>query len=98
MTSSARLASTRNGIETYTTNLCSRGLVLVPDEDNILRALGEGEVHLELGVSVDPVPTSALYFSGASGHLALGFSRYRVFVYNTTERSASVNVFAYLAN
>ena len=73
-------------------------LVLMPDEENILRAFAEGEVHLELEATADPVPTNALYFSGTSGNLPIGFSSYRVFLYNTTERSASVNVFAYLAN
>ena len=73
-------------------------LVLVPDEENILRAFAESEVHLELEATADPVPTTALYFSGTSGDLPIGFPSYRVFLYNTTERSASVNVFVYLAN
>ena len=73
-------------------------LVLVPDEENILRAFAEGEVHLELEARADPVPANSLYFSGRSDNLPLGFPSYRVFLYNTTERSASVNVFAYLVN
>lgn len=73
-------------------------LVLVPNEENILRALAEGEVHLTLDATADPVPPDALYFSGASDVLPVGFPSYRVFVYNTTERSASVDVYAYLGN
>ncbi len=73
-------------------------LVLVPDEENILRALAEGEAHLELEAVADPAPATALYFSGTSGELPIGFSAYRMFLYNTTERSASVDVYAYLAN
>lgn len=73
-------------------------VVLVPDEENVLRALEEGEVHLELEVTAEPAPPGALYFSGSSGDLPVGFSGYRVFLYNTTERSASVDVYAYLAN
>lgn len=73
-------------------------LVLVPDEDTILQALADGEVHLELEARVDPVPADTLYFSGRSDNLPIGFPSYRVFLYNTTERSASVNVFAYLVN
>lgn len=72
--------------------------VLVPDEENILRALSEGEVHLSLEAAADPVPSGGLYFSGARGGLAVGFPRYRLFVYNTTDRSASVNVFVYVTN
>lgn len=73
-------------------------LVLVPDEENVLRAFSEGEVHLELEATAEPAPTNALYFSGRSDALPIGFPSYRIFLYNTTERSASVNVFVYLAN
>ena len=72
-------------------------LVLVPEEENVLRALAEGEPHLTLDASAEPLPGDTLYFSGASERLALGFPAYRVFVYNTTERSASVDVYVYLA-
>lgn len=72
-------------------------LVLVPDEENIQRAFEEGEVHLELEATAEPTP-NALYFSGSSDVLPLGFPSYRVLLYNTTERSASVNVFVYLGN
>jgi hypothetical protein len=74
------------------------GLVLVPDEENILRALAEGEVHLSLSTEVERVPDGRLYFSGSRAGLAVAFPRYRVFLYNTTDRSAAVNVFAYLTH
>jgi hypothetical protein len=74
------------------------GLVLVPEEENIIRALGEGEVHLSLDAVAEPVPDGRLYFSGARAGLAVAFPRYRVLLYNTTDRSASVNVFAYLTH
>lgn len=74
------------------------GLILVPDEETIQRALAEGEVHLPLEAVADPVPTGGLYFSGTRAALPVAFPSYRVFVYNTTDRSASVNVFAYLVN
>jgi hypothetical protein len=74
------------------------GLVLVPEEENILRALGEGEVHLALEAVAETVPDRRLYFSGSRSGLAIGFARYRVFLYNTTDRSAAVNIFAYLTN
>lgn len=72
-------------------------VVLVPNEENILRALAEGEVHLELEALADPLPADALYFSGASERLPIGFPSYRVFLYNTTERSASVDAYVYLS-
>ncbi len=74
------------------------GLVLIPEEDNILRALGEGEVHLPLDAAAEGVPDGRQYFSGSRAGLAIAFPRYRVFLYNTTDRSASVNIFAYLTH
>lgn len=74
------------------------GLILIPDEEGIQQALVEGEVHLALEALADPVPAGGLYFSGTRAALPIAFPRYRVFVYNTTDRSASVNVFAYLVN
>jgi hypothetical protein len=74
------------------------GLVLIPEEENVLRALGEGEVHLALDAVAEPVPDGRLYFSGSRAGLAIGFPRYRVFLFNTTDRSAAVNVFAYLTH
>ncbi|HEY7700595.1 MAG TPA: hypothetical protein VIE88_19355 [Vicinamibacteria bacterium] len=74
------------------------GLVLVPEEENVLRALGEGEVHLALDAVVEPVPDGRQYFSGSRSGLAIAFPRYRVLLYNTTDRSAVVNVFVYLTH
>jgi hypothetical protein len=74
------------------------GLVLVPEEEDVLRSLGEGEVHLSLDASVEPVPDGRIYFSGSRAGLSIAFPRYRVFLYNTTDRSAAVNIFAYLTH
>ncbi len=71
-------------------------VVLVPEEENILRALDEGEVHLELEAIAEPAPGDAMYFSGSRAGLPIAFPKYRVFLYNTTDRSASVDVYAYL--
>lgn len=74
------------------------GLVLVPDEENVLRSFAEGEAHLTLEAVADPVPDGRMYFSGSQGGLTLAFPRYRVYLYNTTDRSASVDIFAYLTH
>jgi hypothetical protein len=79
----------------------ARGVVavaLVPEEENILRAFAEGEVHLALEARADPVPSGGFYFSGSAAGLPVAFPQYRIFLYNTTDRSAAVNVFAYLTN
>jgi hypothetical protein len=74
----------------------SVGLVLVPDEENILRSFAEGEIHLALEAVAENIPDGRLYFSASQAGLSVAFPRYRVFLYNTTDRSASVNIFAYL--
>jgi hypothetical protein len=74
------------------------GVVLIPEEENILRALGEGEVHLPLDAVAAGVPSGLQYFSSSRAGLAVAFPRYRVFLYNTTDRSASVNIFAYVTH
>jgi hypothetical protein len=74
----------------------SVGLVLVPDEENVLRSFAEGELHLALEAVAENVPDGRIYFSASRAGLAVAFPRYRVFLYNTTDRSASVNIFAYL--
>jgi hypothetical protein len=73
-------------------------LVLLPEEESVQRSFAEGEVHLELEAVADPVPGEGLYFSGSSPSLAIAFPRYRAYLYNTTNRSAAVNVYAYLTN
>ena len=73
------------------------GVVLVPEESAVLTAFREGELHLGLEASAEVIP-SALYLSGSSSTLALGFPRYQVFLYNTTDGTAVVDVFAYLTN
>lgn len=76
----------------------SFGVVLVPEEENVLRAFAEGEAHLVLEAVADPVPNGRLYFSASQAGLAIAFPRYRLFLFNGTDRSASVSVFVYLTH
>ena len=73
-------------------------VVLVPDEEEILRAFAQGEVHLSLEATAEAGGSDLLYFSGTAERLPIGFPQYRVFLYNTTDRSAAANIFAYLTN
>lgn len=74
------------------------GVVLIPDETRILRSFQENELHLALEATADVIAGDLRYFSGSSASLPLGFPRYRVFVYNTTPQSVTVDIFAYLTN
>ncbi len=73
------------------------GVVLIPEEEAILRAFAEGEVHLPLQTEAG-LAGGAFYFSGSSPSLPIGFPSYRLYLYNTTDRSASADVFAYLTH
>lgn len=73
------------------------GAILLPEEDSILRVFREeARIQLELEVMATASPAEP-YFSD-SGALTLGFPRYRVYYYNTTDRAVSVRLFAYLGN
>jgi len=71
------------------------GAILLPNEDSILRVFREeAQIQLELEVTADSTPSDA-YFSSSEA-LKLGFPRYQIFYYNTTDRAVSVRLFAYL--
>ena len=74
------------------------GAILIPDEESILRAFEEkGQIQFPLEVKAD-VPLSSAFFSSGQPRHTVGFPRYRVLLYNTTDRVVSVDVYAYLTN
>ena len=75
------------------------GVVLVPDEEPVIRAfLEEGRYEFALEVQA-PVRREArgLFASDQPRHV-LGFPRYRVFLYNTSDRSVEADLYVYLTN
>jgi hypothetical protein len=74
------------------------GVVLVPEEERVLRALNErGQFLLPLEVTAEPTPGSP-YFAGESKRFAVAYPRYRALLYNHGERTVSVTVHAYLTD
>jgi hypothetical protein len=74
------------------------GVILVPDEEPITQALEERSqilFALEVKAAATPGP---LYFSSGQPRFTVAFPRYRVFVYNTTDKTAAVDLYAYLTN
>jgi hypothetical protein len=75
------------------------GAILIPDEDAVTKAFEEdGQVlfPLELGA---PLTQGAFRLTAtAQQRFPLGFPRYRVHLYNTTDKTVTVNLFAYLTN
>jgi hypothetical protein len=73
------------------------GVVLVPDVPEILNALRlNGVLQLALRVDATLNPAQSGHFSSESVTLRLGFPRYRVYLYNSTAKSAEAAVYAYL--
>lgn len=72
------------------------GVVLVPDEEPILRVLKEAKkIQFPLETTCSIKSGDSEYFSCESNHV-IGFPRYRIYLYNTLNKTAEVNVFLYL--
>ncbi len=75
------------------------GAILVPDVQPVLTAfLEEGQLLFPLRVEAAARAEGGVYFSSDQPLFRLGFDRYRVYFYNTTDRPATVTLFAYLGN
>ncbi|RMF75189.1 MAG: hypothetical protein D6738_04360 [Acidobacteria bacterium] len=73
------------------------GALLVPDVEVVQRAYREtGDVLFPLEVSAALRPKT-LYSASNQPIYTLAFPRYRVYFYNTTRKSVSVTLFAYLS-
>jgi len=74
------------------------GAILVPDEEGITRAFEEkGQMQFPMEVKAE-VPLSSAYFSSGQPRLTVAFPRYRVLLYNTTDRVVTADLYAYLTN
>lgn len=77
----------------------SVGAVLLPDEEPVIRAFREkGELQFGLEVVASGVSPAGPYFASGQPRYQVGFPRYRVFLYNTSEKAVLVNLYAYLTN
>jgi hypothetical protein len=73
------------------------GAILIPDEQLTRDAFDEAG-QLLFPLRVEATAGSEAYFASEQPSFQLGFPSYRVYFYNTTDRPASVTLFAYLAN
>jgi len=75
------------------------GAILIPDEEPMIQAFHEdGQVLFPLRVEAASSPAAGPWFGSPQQPYPLGFPRYRVYYYNTTDRPAVVTLFAYLTN
>lgn len=75
------------------------GVVLVPDEEPVLRALLEqGRFDFALEVEAPVLRVERGWFASEQPRHALGFPSYRVYLYNSSDRSVEADLFVYLTS
>jgi len=91
--------SLRGEVQGNLTQPGTAGALLVPQEDPVIRALQE-EGHFEFALEVQAAVTRDHRgtFASDQPRFALGFPRYRLLLYNTSDRSVEADVYVYLTN
>ena len=75
------------------------GVILIPEEDRVLRALAEkGQLLLAEEAKVMPSGGGSAYFAAKPVRFAIAYPNYRVYVYNACDKAASVTVHIYLTD
>lgn len=75
------------------------GAMLIPDEDPITRAFFEdGDVLLSLELEAHPEPGPPAFFASEATRQTVAFPRYQILLYNTTDKSVTVTLYAYLTS
>lgn len=75
------------------------GAILIPDEQPILDAFNDrGLFQFGLEVAAGSVSAETPYFESNQPRYTVGFSTYRVLLYNATDKTVTVNLYAYMTN
>jgi hypothetical protein len=75
----------------------SIGVMMIPDEEPVLRALKEsGQVQFPIETVCTIKSEDSEYFSCQQVNQNIGFSRYRIYLYNTLDKPAEVSTYIYL--
>jgi hypothetical protein len=75
------------------------GVFLLPDEEAIVKAFDEkGLMQFASEVSASGVSAVSPYFASSSSRVPVAFPRYRAYFYNTSDKTVTVNLYAYLTN
>lgn len=91
--------SLRGEVQGNLTREGTAGALLIPDQEPVLRALlEEGRIDFPLEVQAAVTRATRGYFASDQPRYALGFPRYRVFLYNTSDRSVEADLYVYLTN
>jgi len=74
------------------------GALLIPDVEPVTRAFEErGQLQFPFEVRAG-VPAGTAAFFSEQPRFVVGFPRYRVFLYNTTDKTVTATLYAYLTN
>jgi hypothetical protein len=74
------------------------GAILLPDVEFVLEAFHDrGETLFALEVAADGVGPATPFFASRQPRYPVGFSRYRVYLFNTTDKSTDVELHAHLS-
>jgi len=77
----------------------SVGVFLLPDEEPIVKVFDEkGQMQFQVEIAASGVSSASPYFASQQERSRVGFQRYRTYFYNTTDKTVTVNLFAYLTN
>ena len=77
----------------------SVGALLIPDQAPIRRAFFEdGDVLLSLEIEAVPAAGPPAFFASNASRQPLAFPGYQVLLYNTTDKTVTVTLYAYLTN
>ena len=75
------------------------GAILIPDDRMIQDAFNEmGFMHFSIEAVAAGVSPKTPYFASNQPKHTVGFQSYKIFLYNTTDKTVTVNLFAYLTN
>jgi hypothetical protein len=75
------------------------GVYLLPDEESIVHAFEEkGLMQFATEVNAPGVSAASPYFASNANRVEIGFPRYRTYFYNTSDKTVTVNLYAYLTN
>jgi hypothetical protein len=75
------------------------GVFLLPDEESIVRAFEEkGLMQFATEVSAAGVSGTSSWFASSSARYPVAFPRYRTYFYNSSDKTVTANLFAYLTN
>ena len=75
------------------------GVYLLPDEEAVVHAFEErGLMQFTAEVAAPGVSVAAPYFASNQNRAPVAFPRYRAYFYNSSDKTVTVNLYAYLTN